>query len=309
MDAIEAYMNDVRAVKDALLTRDEEMDLAKTIEAGVIAGAVLDGIDPHAAMPKRLAFDQVRDIMSRIVDRESSPVAEVLAVPSSKRDVLMEYKSQGERARTRFITMNTRMVTRFVLPWRNHGLSYPDLIQEGNIGLIHAVDKYDWRHGYRFSSYAFHWINQYVERAIDNTARSVRLPVHVEVSSRAVANAMTTYDGDISDVAASLGITEKRVREIIHYDSVTRATSLDKPINESGVTIGDVHDDGMDSFEDDVIDDNDIMMAVDGLSEDDRLLVMEVRRTGSVSSAAHALGMRVGDAHDAMSVISERIFS
>ena len=88
-------------------------------------------------------------------------------------------KQGNKQARDRMIESNLRLVVKVVRRYQNRGLAFLDLIEEGNLGLIHGLDKYDPSKGYRFSTYATWWIKQYIERAIMNQSRTIRLPVHV----------------------------------------------------------------------------------------------------------------------------------
>ncbi len=98
--------------------------------------------------------------------------------PRQKRDLRKEIVA-GEDATTQFINSNLRLVVSVARKYQWSGLPLSDLIQEGNLGLIHAVEKFDWRKGFKFSTYATWWIRQSIGRAIENTAHTVRIPAHV----------------------------------------------------------------------------------------------------------------------------------
>ncbi|MHB1912369.1 MAG: sigma-70 family RNA polymerase sigma factor [Acidimicrobiales bacterium] len=142
-DLVRVYLGDIG--RYPLLTKDEEADLARQMEQGLAAQSRLAaeiGLDP--ATIHRLG---------RLVRR-------------------------GEEAKYRFVLSNLRLVVSMAKRYRSSGLPLLDLIQEGNIGLMHAVEKFDWRKGFKFSTYATWWIRQAITRGIANTGRTIRLPVH-----------------------------------------------------------------------------------------------------------------------------------
>ncbi len=142
-DLVRVYLGDIG--RYALLTKDDEAELARQMEEGLAAQSRLaEGIDLDPATARRLR---------RVVRR-------------------------GEEAKYRFVLANLRLVVSVAKRYQSSGLPLLDLIQEGNIGLMHAVEKFDWRRGFKFSTYATWWIRQAVTRGIANTGRTIRLPVH-----------------------------------------------------------------------------------------------------------------------------------
>ncbi len=156
-------------------------------------------------------------------------------------------------ARQTLIERNLRLVVSIARHYTNRGLALPDLIEEGNLGLIHALEKYDPERGFRLTTYATWWIRQAVERAIMSQSRTIRLPVHVVKELNVVLRALRhleVHDGpqgreaSLDDVAHLLGKPIEQVRRVIGYNE--HVASLDAPLGgESGASIGDgVADDG-----------------------------------------------------------------
>ena len=143
-DPVRDYLNSIGRTR--LLTAEEEVDLAKRIEVGVLAGERL---------AKRAGLTPV------------------------ERRELQWLADDGKRAFERFIEANLRLVVSIAKRYAGRGLPVMDLIQEGNLGLVRAVEKFDYRTGNKFSTYATWWIRQSVQRAVANHARTIRVPVHV----------------------------------------------------------------------------------------------------------------------------------
>ena len=144
-DLVRLYLAEIG--QHPLLTKADEIRLAKVIEEGRNAAAELASQPPHKNS------NRYRELQ-RLVRR-------------------------GERAERTFINANLRLVVSIAKKYTNRGLELMDLIQEGNLGMMHAVEKFDWRKGFKFSTYATWWIRQAVQRAIANKARLIRLPIHV----------------------------------------------------------------------------------------------------------------------------------
>ena len=142
-DLVRVYLDEIG--RHELLTKDDEARLAQDIDAGRDARAKLDEPGPMKRNDRRKLEEAVR---------------------------------RGEAARREFIQSNLRLVVSIAKKYQASGLPLLDLVQEGNLGLMHAVEKFDWRKGFKFSTYATWWIRQAIQRGIANTGRTIRLPAH-----------------------------------------------------------------------------------------------------------------------------------
>jgi RNA polymerase primary sigma factor len=204
-DPATMYLGEIS--RTPLLTADEEVQLAQERDAGREAQARLDTgeDDPH-----------VHELVRR-----------------------------GEAARQRLIESNLRLVVAVAKKYLGRGLSFLDLVQEGNLGLQKGVDKYDWRKGFRFSTYAYWWIRQAITRAVAEQARTIRLPAHVFELLSKLYSVMRTLQVELGrapttgELAQRLGVTEDKVRDAFRAARVP--ISLDVPIGEDATaTLSDI---------------------------------------------------------------------
>ncbi|MEH0933277.1 RNA polymerase sigma factor SigB [Micromonospora sp. CPCC 205558] len=202
-DLVRAYLNGIGRTK--LLTAAQEVDLARRIEAGLFADEKLATCTPVSA--------ELRADLELIV-------------------------AEGRAAKDHLLEANLRLVVSIAKRYTGRGMAFLDLIQEGNLGLIRAVEKFDYAKGYKFSTYATWWIRQAITRAMADQARTIRIPVHmVEQVNRMVRArrelAVTLgREPTVAEVAHALEIPEIQVIELISYDR--EPVSLDQAVGDDG---------------------------------------------------------------------------
>jgi RNA polymerase primary sigma factor len=201
-DPITRYLREIG--RTPLLSAREEVDLAQAIERGKDARLRLN--DPELPRSERWGLDQMREL--------------------------------GDEARQKLIQANLRLVVSVAKKYMGRGMPLLDLIQEGNIGLMRAVEKFDWRKGNRFSTYATWWIRQAVTRALAEQSRLIRLPVHLGESlgqMRRTAERLAIAlerDPTHAELGEALGLPEEQVKRML--EAVRQPISLSMPVGETG---------------------------------------------------------------------------
>ena len=224
-DSISLYLKEIGRIP--LLTAEQEVSLAKRMEAGRLSKKRLSN-------ERNLSYDERVDLSAIVRD--------------------------GKSAQEHLIKANSRLVVSVAKKYVGRGVPFLDLIQEGNIGLIRAVNKFDYRRGYKFSTYATWWIRQAVTRAIADQGRTIRVPVHMYEQINRLARVSRQLvqelgrDPTVEEIAGELGVSPKKVERTIKVSQ--RPLSLEMPVGEED-----------DSFLGDFIEDNDAPSPTDQASQ------------------------------------------
>ena len=206
-DPVRMYLKEIGKVN--LLSSDEEIELAQAMDAGNAAKSQLEELE---AAGEEIP-DEVRTELNRAIKK-------------------------GERAKQRLAEANLRLVVSIAKRYVGRGMQFLDLIQEGNLGLIKAVEKFDYTKGYKFSTYATWWIRQAITRAIADQARTIRIPVHmVETINKVIRVSRQLlqelgHDPSPEEIAEEMSMPVERVREILKI--AQEPVSLETPIGEEG---------------------------------------------------------------------------
>ncbi|WP_404959637.1 RNA polymerase sigma factor RpoD/SigA [Streptomyces sp. 147326] len=214
-DLVGMYLDEI--ARTPLLDAAKEVELSQIIEAGVYAQQILDGE----------------------IDRKGE---------SPAREELEALAAEGERAKEVFIRSNLRLVVAVARRYPRSGLPLLDLIQEGNAGLVRAVEKFDYAKGFKFSTYATWWIRQAITRSIADQSRTIRLPVHLVEELGRIRRVQREFnrengrDPEHAEIAAELDTTEKRVGDVL--DWARDPVSLNMSVDDDGDTqFGDLLED------------------------------------------------------------------
>jgi RNA polymerase sigma factor (sigma-70 family) len=213
-DLVRLYLSDIGQYP--LLSKDDEVRLAQAIEEGIVARQELNGCDHEVAGARRRE-------LRRLVRR-------------------------GDDAQQAFVKSNLRLVVSIAKKYQASGLPLLDLIQEGNLGLMHAVEKFDWRKGFKFSTYATWWIRQAITRGIANTGRTIRLPVHAGDTLSRVQKARSRLELKLGrpptqrELSVEVELPEDKVVEALRF--AMEPLSLSEPLRQdSDAELGDIVED------------------------------------------------------------------
>ena len=221
-DPVKVYLKEIGKVP--LLSGEEEIELAKQMLKGV-------------EFQKMIALMEARNEGKEIAE-EDMPIYELLpdAFEQEELDAMNTEIAKGEKAKQRLSEANLRLVVSIAKRYVGRGMHFLDLIQEGNLGLIKAVEKFDYQKGYKFSTYATWWIRQAITRAIADQARTIRIPVHmVETINRVMRVSRQLVqelgrDPTSEEIAREINQPEEKVREILKI--ALDPVSLETPIGE-----------------------------------------------------------------------------
>ncbi len=267
-DPVRMYLKEIGKVP--LLTAAQEVDLARRIEAGEFATALVDSLEDDKIDQKRL-----RTVIERVIairDHQIEKFGKVEGIgrdripkswkPKSREeldDFLRRVERDGQLAKKKLIEANLRLVVSIAKRYVGRGMLFLDLIQEGNLGLIRAVEKFDYSKGYKFSTYATWWIRQAITRAIADQARTIRIPVHMVETINKLVRVQRQLLQDLGrepspeEIGKQMGIPADKVREILKVSQ--EPVSLETPIGEEE-----------DSHLGDFIEDSDAVVPVDAAS-------------------------------------------
>ena len=222
-DLVGVYLHEIS--RTPLLDAAKEVDLSKAIEAGLYADYLLENDE----IPEGVTQAELQQLVA-----------------------------DGERAKDLFIRANLRLVVSIARRYVRSGMPMLDLIQEGNTGLVRAVEKFDYERGYKFSTYATWWIRQAISRAIAQQERTVRLPVHLVEDVNRMRNVIRQLTRELGadpqpeQVADALGVSVERVNELKRWSQDT--VSLDTPVGDDGDTnLGDLVADADEPSPEDVV--------------------------------------------------------
>jgi RNA polymerase primary sigma factor len=189
--------------------------------------------DTQVIAPEETTFDALQLLM-----REARHWP--LLTPAEEIELAKQIERGDLVAKERMVNSNLRLVMSIARRYQGQGLSMGDLVQEGTLGLIRAVEKFDWRKGFRFSTYATLWIRQSIQRGLENSGRTIRLPVHVGQRARKVARARRELTAKLGrepsdeEIAETTGLELELVLEAAKADR--EPTSLDLPVGDDGET-------------------------------------------------------------------------
>jgi RNA polymerase primary sigma factor len=254
-DPVRMYLREIGKVP--LLTAAQEVDLAMRIEAGDLAASLLSSTKEGESSDARRFQGVVEAVVSVRAHQDATTKLRPDGVgretvrrgyrPESRAEAaffLRRVATDMQRARRRLIEANLRLVVSIAKRYASRGMMLLDLTQEGNLGLIRAVEKFDYRKGFKFSTYATWWIRQAITRAIADQARTIRIPVHMTEHMAKVARAQRDLaqtlgrDPNPAEIGTRIGLPPEQVKEIFRMRQ--EPLSLHTPIGDGeDSTLGD----------------------------------------------------------------------
>jgi RNA polymerase primary sigma factor len=251
---LEREQRQLQRIERELMLLGERCGIARSDLLDRYLGRELDPgwLNDMASLSEQAWRRFARQNASRVAElrREVLSLAERVGLPIDEFRSAVAQVSQARReltkAREDMVEAHLRLVVSIAVKYRGKSsLELPDLIQEGNLGLMHAVEKYDYRRGVKVATYAVWWIRQAITRAIANQGRTIRIPVHMtQTRSKVLRRRRELYqkqgrDPNVDEIAAATGIPATNVRKVISL--VQEPTSLDAPVGEDGdATLGDL---------------------------------------------------------------------
>ena len=240
-DDTEPVTESIQLPSDALVIKDDEDDIP--VQNLTISGATADPVKDYlkqigkvALLNAELEVELAKRIEAGLFAEEKLGLETKLS-PADKRDLNWVVKD-GQRAKSHLLEANLRLVVSLAKRYTGRGMQFLDLIQEGNLGLIRAVEKFDYTKGYKFSTYATWWIRQAITRAMADQARTIRIPVHMVEVINKLARVQRQLLQDLGreptpeELAAELDMTPEKVVEVQKYGR--EPISLSTPLGEDG---------------------------------------------------------------------------
>ena len=291
-DSISLYLNEIGEVP--LLTGPEEAVLAREIS---------EGMEAEAQLAELYATEEVGGFESENLLR------------------LQERQSAGEYARDQLTRANLRLVVSIAKKYSNYGLPLLDLVQEGNMGLMRAVEKFDGTKGYRFSTYATWWIQQAVSRAVSNQARTIKIPIHTIETMNKVTRAQRELEKELGrkpstpETSERTGLDPEKVEELIQLNSNQGTLSLDLPMGDDdgfnlAEVLSDSEDEGPESAAIKELLKGAISETLDGLDKREREIVeMRYGLEGQDPKTLDEIGSHFGVSRERIRQVETRILS